>query len=120
MISIDSIVQRLAADFPAYKFSIYRGLFEKYIAVEIHGKIVFTIWVDQQSEYKELLDEVGFSGKDWLQKRLKSRFFHRTRFPQRWLRGHVTIYPEKLQLFTQGREHIRERLELSLQNIHIE
>jgi len=91
---IENTALQLKKDFPVYTFLIYRGLFEKYIAVEVHGKVAFTIWVDKSTGYKELLDETYFS-RVWWKRRFKTRLFHWSK--QRRLGW--GSYPEKIMGF---------------------
>jgi hypothetical protein len=119
MTILEDIVQQLQKDFPAYKFSIYKGLFEKYIAVGIHGKIPFTIWIDKNSGRKELLDETYFSKPVWWKRRFKTRLFHRSKYQNQLRRDYPRIIMEKLEINLPERKLIRKRLELSLQNMHI-
>ena len=113
------IAELLSKDLPDYHFHIYRGLFEKYIAVEKNGEIFFTVWVDRNSGYKELLDEVDFMTIDWLNRMLKSRLFHWTRYRKQWPRNYTDIIMEKLELSLRERQLLRKRLEVALQNIHL-
>jgi hypothetical protein len=119
MTILEDIVRQLKKDFPSYKFSIYRGLFEKYIAVEIHGKIRFTIWADENSGAKELLDETYFSRPVWWKRRFKTRLFHWSKYRNQWRRDYRRIMLEKLEINLPERKLIKKRLELSLQNMHI-
>jgi hypothetical protein len=113
------ISQQLKKEFPLYNFPIYRGLFEKYIGVDIHGKISFTIWVDKNKGYKELLDEVSFYRLSWLKRIFKNRLFHWSKFRTFIRRDYHNIIFEKQQLNLPERKMIRYRLESSLSNIHI-
>lgn len=119
MIVFENIVEALKRDFPIYRFLICKGLFERYIAVEIHGKIRFTIWVDKNSENKELFDETYFSNPGWLNMRFKTRLFHRSKHQYIWRRDYHRIIMEEIELRLEKRKAIRKRLEESPKNIHI-
>lgn len=117
---LKKISDQLKAEFPIYNFPIYQGLFEKYIAVEIHEKIPFTIWVDKNTGYKELLDEVSFHKNNWIKKKLKSKLFHWTKYKISGPRkNYIRIMHERQQLSLPERKLVKKRLELFLQKIHI-
>ena len=116
---VEDLAEQLKNSFPVYTFFIYRGLFEKYIAVEIHGKVAFTIWVDNDSEQKELLDETYFSRPNCWKRRFKTRLFHWTKQKYPWSRGYLRIMMEKLETNLPERQVVRKRLEGFLQSRHI-
>ena len=119
MTRLEYIASKLKQDFPPYQFDICRGLFEKYIAVDIHEKISFTIWVSNNSGYAELLDEVDFYKSDWLKKKLNTHLIHWSKYRKLWRRDYPRIILEKMELNLPERKVIRKRLEQSLQRIHI-
>jgi CO dehydrogenase/acetyl-CoA synthase alpha subunit len=119
MRDIKNIAVSLKADLPDYNFYVYRGLFEKYIAVESVQKIIFTIWIDKNSEYKELLDEVDLVRSDFLKRIFKTRLFHWTKYKNQLRRDYHRMILEKMELSSKSRKEIREELELSLHKIHI-
>ena len=119
MTRLEYIASKLKQDFPPYQFDICRGLFEKYIAVDIHEKISFTIWVSNNSGYAELLDEVDFYKSDWLKKKLNTHLIHWSKYRKLWRRDYPRIILEKMELNLPVRKVIRKRLEQSLQRIHI-
>jgi hypothetical protein len=114
-----NISRQLKKEFPVYDFPIYQGIFEKYIAVVAHGKIPFTIWVDKNTGYKEIFDEVSFYKRNWLKRFFKNRLFHWSKFKTFLRRDYHNIIFEKQQLNLPERQIIRQRLESSLNNIHI-
>jgi hypothetical protein len=116
---IENIAILLKKDFPGYHFHIYRGLFGKYIAVEKNGQITFTIWIDKNSGYKELLDEVDFMTIDRLKRIFKSHLFHWTRYRNQWRKDYTNVILENLELSLRERQLLRKGLESTLQNIHI-
>ena len=116
---IRNIAVLLKKDLPSYNFYVYRGLFQKYIAVESEEKILFTIWIDKNSGYKELLNEVDFFRSDWVKRILKTRLFHWTKYRKQLRRDYTRILLEKMELSLKSRQEIRKELESSLNNIHI-
>ncbi|MEO5562029.1 MAG: hypothetical protein ABIR18_01315 [Chitinophagaceae bacterium] len=119
MRDIKNIAVLLKKDLPGYNFDVYRGLFEKYIAVESAGKIIFTLWIDKNSEYKELLDEVDFVRSDLLKRVVKTRLFHWTKYRKQLRRDYPRMILEKMELSSKLRKEMRKEIELSLHKIHI-
>ena len=121
MTDLNNIVQKLKEEFPIYSFYVLKGLFGKYIAVEIHKKIPFTIWIDKNTGHKILLDEVNLKKANWLKTRIKSKIFHwsKTKRLNILRQDYHNIIFEKLQISLPERRLIRNRLELSLQKMHV-
>lgn len=119
MSNIRDIASVLQKEWSAYHFEVYHGLFGKYIAVDVNGMILFTIWIDKNSGYKEVLDEVGFYRINLLKRIFKTRLFHWTKYRRLWHRDYPRMIAEKLELSSKKRKHIREQLELTLQNMHL-
>jgi hypothetical protein len=80
---------------------------------------MFTIWIDKKSGYKQLLDEVGPGGLAWAGSIFKTRLFHWTKYRKLWRRDYARMILEKVELASKTRGQIREKLELSLQNMHL-
>jgi len=120
MTELYEITKKLKDQFPSYTFFICRGVFGKYISVEIHGQIAFTIWIDKNTGHKVLLDEINFNKHNWLKKILKSKSFHWSKFRNLpWRRDYHNIIAEKIKLANPERKLVRNRLELSLQEMHL-
>jgi hypothetical protein len=120
MTDITQIATILQQDCPSYKFHICRGLFERYIAVEVEGRISFTIWIDKRSGHKELLDEVNFMPYSGFNNLFKTRLFHWTKY-RRLPRNNDFIGGaiKEMELARWRRQKIRNNLESSLQKMHI-
>ncbi|MEI2739851.1 MAG: hypothetical protein V9F01_13840 [Chitinophagaceae bacterium] len=119
MTNLPEIVKKLKEEYPLYQFHICKGLFEKYIAVISMNKIIFTIWVDKKSGSKELLDEVKLFTSDWFKLSCKTKLFHWSKYRKLPSRNYPRLIIESVELSSPERKKLRQRLELSLQNIHL-
>ena len=121
MLTIEYIVDQLKKEYPSYNFLIYRGLVEKYIIVEIHGRADFSIWFDKKTGYKEILDELYFNKRNWFKRRFKisSLHFSKYRALDYFSRNYIRKINEIVKLQLAERKLIKDRLTESLDKIHI-
>lgn len=119
MTDLEKIAAGLREHFPAFRFSIYRGLHKKYIAMINLEHVVFTIWVDPDSGAKEVLDEIHFPVTDWWQRQTKSRFFHWTKFRKLPSVNNPVEILKKWQLRDKDRARMKERVIHYLATLHL-